>query len=232
MLRPFQVKHYYVTALQEHLYLGTLVNIHATHVSPQDPDGSSAKYDGYFISIFPERDATVLVVCLDQGIESNRNLCRIPLGYYPGLKYLRGIKSLSELMAASELKEGQVFRTVVAVKSVGPRRKVCFKTAEIERVAFTVEVVVRDRTDEASISLWEYTAESVRNWKAGETILLLSNPNIKEDGARKRMSIGPTTSLEIDPDIYLAAELKIWAKTKHMEESANIPFPAGGKFDQ
>ena len=172
----------------------------------------------------------MLVTSLDQTDEENARLCRIPLGYHPGLKHLRGIKSLNELMAGPDIKEGQVLRAVVAVKSIGPRRRISFKKDEVERVAFTVEVIVRDLTDEATISLWDYAAGSVRNWKAGETILLLSKPDMKGDGGRKRITIGPTTGLEVNPNIHLAIELRNWAKTKSMEEGVNMPFPEGGKL--
>ena len=170
------------------------------------------------------------MTCLDESDGDNASLCRIPLGYHLGLKYLRGIKSLNELMAGSETKERQVLRLVVAVKSIGPRRKICLKKDEVDRIAFTVEVIVRDRTDEATISLWDYATEALRYWKAGETVLLLSNPDVKRDGGRERLTMGPTTCLQIDPDFHLAVELRTWAKAKRMEESVNIPFPEGGRL--
>ena len=215
------------------MYLGSLLSVCITHVSPQEPSSSATKHLGYFVSIFPERDTAVALDILDETDNDLAKLCRVPLGYRPGLRYLRGLQSLSDVKVNAEQPDGDTIRMIVIVKKIGASREVFFRKDDIEKTAQVAEVLVRDNTGEAVLSLWEYCIRSARQWKAGETVLLISQPIIKSGGNRSlnKIILGPTTTVEIDPDLDYAVNLRSWAYSKGLEESVNLPFPVGGIED-
>ena len=221
---------YYASEPPKSLYLGSLLSVHINHISPQDPKASATKHPGYFISMFPERDAAVALSVLDEADNDLAKLCRVPLGYHPGLRYLRGRQLLSDIKADIKQQDGETVRIIVVVKRIGASREVLFKKDDIQKTAQAAEVLVRDSTGEAVLSLWEYCIGSARQWKVGETVLLISQPIIKSGGSRSlnKIILGPTTAVEIDPDLDHAVDLRQWATSKGLEESVNLPFPAGG----
>lgn len=94
-----------------------------------------------------------------------------------------------------------------------------------------IDVVVFDRTADATLVLWDVTAASASKWTPSSTILLLSGSAYKA-GKRPSLSINSNTTVNIDPSIDEANWLRKYAKTLTKHVHVNPPFPVGGKAVQ
>jgi hypothetical protein len=102
----------YWFSTQPQLYLGNLVHVFGTHVSAQDPTATS-QHEGKFLSLFPERDKSVLVA-MEEETEDNRHLYRIPLGMQDHA--ITGISSLTDFIKGKYTEHGS--RILVCVMKI------------------------------------------------------------------------------------------------------------------
>ena len=90
-----------------------------------------------------------------------------------------------------------------------------------------VDVHVFDDTADATLTLWGCVARSASAWKPSRTVLLLSNPALKEY-TRPSLSLTAETLVEIDPAIADAEWLRKYAQNLTKREHVNPPYPENG----
>lgn len=91
-----------------------------------------------------------------------------------------------------------------------------------------VDVNVFDDTSEATLTLWGCITSSASSWKVSHTILLLTNPGVKDD-RRAMISLTTRTHVDVDPCMADAVWLREFAQRLTMREHVNQPFPENGK---
>ena len=87
-----------------------------------------------------------------------------------------------------------------------------------------VDVHVFDDTADATLTLWGCVAGSASTWTPSSTVLLLSNPALKEY-TRPILSLTAESHVEIDPAIADAEWLRKYAQSLTKREHVNPAFP-------
>jgi hypothetical protein len=169
-------------------------------------------------NIFPGREACAHMIIhssLDQS-------CRKPLDYNPNLN-LPGLMTLKSFIQGGN--EVESCKILVCVKSIGAKKTITTKNgAELE----LLELVVFDDTADIIMKLWGAMIVTAKEWKASETILLISSPGFRVEYSGKG-SVGLThsTLVDINPDFVDAHWLLKYATTAHKVESTKQDFPDG-----
>lgn len=93
-----------------------------------------------------------------------------------------------------------------------------------------VDVNVFDDTADATLTLWGCVAASASAWEPSSTILLLSNPALKEY-TRPILSLTAETYVDVDPAIPDAEWLRKYARNLTKRDHVNPPYPEDGTSD-
>ena len=89
------------------------------------------------------------------------------------------------------------------------------------------DVSVFDDTFEATLALRGRIALSAADWNRSETILLLSDPDLRI-GEKSTICIKPGTHVDVDPSMSEAIWLRNFAQRLTKNEHINQLFPEGG----
>ncbi|QSZ32954.1 hypothetical protein DSL72_002537 [Monilinia vaccinii-corymbosi] len=202
------------------LKLGHLLSIWTAFISDiSKADGASTP--GIFVcaNLFPGRNTSDHVMIHTHSGASD--VCRVPLGYSKG-EALSGLMTLEAYLNGGY--DGVIgVKLLICVKSIGARKKIVKKDGAESTL---VEVVLFDHTGEVKMKCWGDLIESVKEWHAGRTILLLTNPSHKLDyGGKGVLGLGRSTMVDVDPDFPDAQWLRKWAGGLMKRESVGVGFP-------
>ncbi|KAL8846793.1 MAG: hypothetical protein Q9221_008143 [Calogaya cf. arnoldii] len=209
------------------LRLGQLVSIWTTFISSADNSKSvsiTIHNAAYTIDVFPERDSSCYFMV--QAVQDDGTLAKTPLGYSRD-------KQLPSLMTLMSFVDGghdttPTAKVLLCVKSIGGRKKFTTKKGEVVDV---VNVMIFDDTCDATLALYGRLAKSAADWKASDTILLLSNPGFRSD-KKPTLSINSNAYVDVDPSMGEAEWLRTFAQRLTTREVVNVPFPEGGMQEQ
>ncbi|KAF4633664.1 hypothetical protein G7Y89_g4452 [Cudoniella acicularis] len=150
-------------------------------------------------------------------------ICRTPLEYRKG-QPLPGLMTLnSYLRSGHDGVSGA--KIAVCVKSIGAKRKIKKKTGSDCEL---VEVLLFDHTGEVRLSMWNDMGLSPREWQAGKTILLISNPGYRvEYSSKGSLGVVRQTMIEVEPEFPDAQWLRKYAVGLTKKESLCLEFPEG-----
>ncbi len=109
----------------------------------------------------------------------NEDFARLPLGFNPNIPNvpISGVMNLEAYIAGGNEVEGA--KILVGVKSIGAKKTIATKKDPLTS-SDLIEVTLYDESAEITLSLWRETAASAREWKASETILLITRPSFRE----------------------------------------------------
>ncbi|KAK0659734.1 hypothetical protein QBC41DRAFT_384230 [Cercophora samala] len=221
---------------QEFLKLGTLVTVWAGFVV--DYSAAHAAYSNFriplvslMISIHPAAGSASCIRFHDEtkSSQDTTGLCRVPLNYdvTTPSSQVPGLMSLQAYINSGH-DDNQDARILVCVFSVGPRLTVWSK--DKQKDLELIEVRVFDETcNNCVLKLWEDKVRSAKSWVANQTILLITNPILKQSirkNALVELGIGSSSMVEVDPAFPDADWLRHMAATRTRKESVHIPFPA------
>lgn len=142
-----------------------------------------------------------------------------------------GLISLKALMKGTQTHEKNdndtLTRVLVCVSSVGPRKTI--KTNNKPGTLDLVEVHVCDKTDHYVIRLWSDQIVSAREWTAGHTVLLITNPifHPRKRNINPGLGIALNSIVDVDPDFPDAHWLRRMTEALTKRERIPIPFPVG-----
>jgi hypothetical protein len=155
---------------------------------------------------------------------SSDSICRTPLGYkkdqpLPGLMAVK-----SYLDTGHDGVTGA--KLLVCVKSIGSKKKISRKDGGGEYEL--ADVVLFDHTGEVRLTVWNEIIESAKCWKAGETVLLISNPGYRVRGNGKgELGITACTMVDVEPEGQDADWLRQFAVGLTRKESLCFNVPEG-----
>ena len=178
---------------------------------------------GVCANLFPGRVTSDHV--LVHTTNSTDDLCRVPLGWERTEQALAGLMTIE-----SYLKGGYDGVTgakiLVCIKSVGGVRRVEKKTGGWGEL---MDVLLFDHTGEVKMTVWSEVIESVKEWQAGKTVLLISNPGWKVAWNGKGGSVGVTrqTMIDVEPVFGDADWLRRYAVGLRKKESVSLEVPEG-----
>jgi hypothetical protein len=117
-------------------------------------------------------------------------------------------------------------KLLVCVKSIGGKKKISRKDGGGE--CELVDVVLFDHTGEVRLTVWNELIESVKSWKAGETVLLISNPGhrVTRNG-KGELGITTCTMVDVEPEGQDADWLRRFAVGLTRKESLCLKVPEG-----
>ncbi|KAF8429199.1 hypothetical protein EV426DRAFT_639752 [Tirmania nivea] len=113
-------------------------------------------------------------------------------------------------------------QTLLCIKFIGARKKVPLKNGG---TAEKVEVGVFDETTHGILILWGALAACAANWEPGNTILLLTSPNVKFWGSTPQFTITHKSLVEVDPNMRDAGWLREYASRSLGRSSLQQEFP-------
>ena len=111
----------------------------------------------------------------------------------------------------------------MCVKSIGQKKHINKKGGgECD----LIDILLFDHTAELRMTLWNDIIESTKDWKAGNTILLITNPGYRV-GYSGKGSVGVQhgTMIEVDPEFPDAHWLRKLAVGMTKRESFCLEFP-------
>ncbi|KAH8808026.1 hypothetical protein F5884DRAFT_881648 [Xylogone sp. PMI_703] len=203
------------------LKLSQLVSIWTSFISDSTKSGSGP-IPGVLVcvNIFPGR------VCSDHITIHNHTpaseaICRAPLLYNKEAS-LQGLMILDTYLK-SGFEDVPDVKLLICVKSIGPRKKITRKDGGETELA---EVLLFDHTEEIRLKLWGEMIDSAKEWQAGKTVLLISNPSYAVGfGKRGDLGIKQATMVEVEPDFPDAVWLRRYAARLRKKESFVVEFP-------
>lgn len=227
-------RHYLLTPLEQvKLYfantpfpfkLGQLVTLWSAFISDASRmEKGAIPGIAVYASLFPARVNSDSITI--QSAASVDRICRTPLEYN-GNKPLPGLMTLDTYLKGGNDGVPGV-KLLLCVKSIGVRRTVKLSGEGGERDL--IAVMVFDHTGEYMITFWQDLIDSVREWQAGKTILLISNPGWIVDQRYHKGKIGimRATMIDIDPEFPDADWLRRYAVSLTKKEAPVIKFPEG-----
>ncbi|RFU33351.1 Acting on ester bonds protein, partial [Scytalidium lignicola] len=200
--------------------LGQLVSIWTAFVSDSTKSGGGP-IPGVLVcaNIFPGRVTSDHIIIHTGSI--GEETCRTPL-LYSKETFLQGLMTLDSFIK-SGFDDIPDVKLLVCVKSIGPRKKITKKDGGEVDLA---EILLFDHTEEVRLKLWGEMIESAKEWQAGKTILLLSNPSYTIGFAKKGdLGIKQSTMVEVEPDFPDAVWLRKYAARLRKKESLAVKFP-------
>ena len=100
-------------------------------------------------------------------------------------------------------------------------------TTKYGKPAEKIETTVFDDTSEAAFTLWGRATSSASTWQASQTILLLTNPGIR-DQSRVTIALDTRTHVDVNPCMSDADWLRDFAQRLIKRDHVNLPFPENG----
>lgn len=155
---------------------------------------------------------------------SSDAICRTPLGYKKG-QPLSGLMTVKSYLDTGH--DGVTgAKLLVCVKSIGGKKKISRRNGGGE--CELADVVLFDHTSEVRLTVWNELIESVKSWKAGETVLLISNPGFRVRANRKgELGITACTMVDVEPEGLDAEWLRRFATGLTRKESLCLKVPEG-----
>ena len=202
------------------LKLGQLLTIWTVFISSPSRAGTiTIGSVGVHANLFPGRVSSDHIMIHTN--ESTNGICRTPLDYHRG-KPLQGLMALDSYLTSGH--DGVVgAKILVCVKSIGARKKITTRNGGERDLA---DILLFDHTSEVRLTLWGEIIDSAKEWQAGKTILLLSNPGCRvEYSGRGSIGVQQSTMIDIDPDFPDAHWLKKYAVGLTKKESLCLDFP-------
>lgn len=154
--------------------------------------------------------------------ESSENICRTPLEYRKA-QPLPGLMTLDSWINGGH--DGVNFaKILVCVRSIGGKKVIEKKDGGRCELS---DVMVFDHTASVKLTIWNRMIDTITDWKAGGTILLISNPGYKLAymGNKGSMGISNQTLVDVNPDFPDADWLKKYAVGLTKKESLCLEFP-------
>lgn len=126
-------------------------------------------------------------------------------------------------------------RVLIAVKSIGAVKKITSKK-DPPTTSELVEVICFDDTAEIILLLWRETAMSAKDWRASETLLLLTRPSYRQIGkwgSKSILSLTAKSMVDVDPSSEWqdAKWLRTWLSDLRKKECLHQP-SLDGIFDE
>ena len=116
-------------------------------------------------------------------------------------------------------------KLLVCVKSIGARKILPRKQGGSNTL---LEIQLFDHTADIRLTLWNEIITSTTSWKAGTTILLISNPGFRVAPTGKgNLGITRGTMVDVEPEFGDAEWLRRYARDLKRKESLCLGFPEG-----
>lgn len=148
-------------------------------------------------------------------------ICRSPLSYIKARPLLGLVTLESYINSAHDGVLG--VKILVCVKSIGQRKRINKKAGGECELA---DILLFDHTAEIRMTLWNEIIESTREWVAGSSILLITNPGYKVGyNGKPNLGVQRGTMVEVDPDFADAEWLRKRAVSMMKREALVVKFP-------
>jgi hypothetical protein len=170
-------------------------------------------------NLFPGRVTSDHVIIHTSG--STNSICRTPLEYRKGSQLLGLVTLNSYLTSGHDGVRG--VKILVCVKSIGQKKHINKKGGgECD----LIDILLFDHTAELRMTLWNDIIESTKDWQAGKTILLITNPGYRVGFSGKgNIGVQYGTMIEVDPEFPDAHWLRKQAVGMTKRESLCLEFP-------
>lgn len=187
-------------------------------------------YASLIIKVHPSQTSSSCIK-FHEGVPDSKftNLCRLPLNYNPEAtsSQMPGLMNLKAYLNSGH--EGVPdARILVCVFSVGPRRAIW--SAKTNSDLNFVEVKVFDETAECVFRVWQDKIVSAKSWIPNRTILLITNPTLRQPGAGNptaELGINIKSMVDVDPAFPDAEWLRKMATNRIKKETVYVSFPEG-----
>ena len=151
------------------------------------------------------------------------DICRTPLDYHNG-KPLQGLMTLNSYICSGGHDGVTGVKLLVCVKSIGATKRISKKAGGESDLA---DVILFDHTGEVKITVWNDIIESAKDWQAGKTILLISNPGwiVSQFTGKGKVGITRATMIDVDPMFADGEWLRKYAAGLTKKEALCLEFP-------
>jgi hypothetical protein len=170
-------------------------------------------------NLFPGRVTSDHVIIHTSG--STNSICCTPLEYQKGSQ-LPGLVTLNSYLTSGH--DGvRGVKILACVKSIGQKKHINKKDGgECD----LIDILLFDHTAELRMTLWNDIIESTKDWQAGKTILLITNPGYRVGFSGKgNIGVQHGTMIEVDPEFPDAYWLRKQAVGMTKRESLCLEFP-------
>lgn len=216
-----QVKLYFANK-QYPLKLGQLLTLWTVFISDASKaDTSIIPGIKIYANLFPGRVTSDHVMI--HATDSAGGICRMPLGYRKG-QPLHGLMTLDSYIGSGGHDGVTGVKLLVCVKSIGAKKRISKKAGGESDLA---DVILFDHTGDVKITLWNDVIESAKEWQAGKTILLISNPGwiVSQFSAKGKLGITRGAMIEVDPEFADGEWLRKYASGLTKKEAVCVEFP-------
>lgn len=136
---------------------------------------------------------------------------------------LPGLMNLKAFLAGgNEVPDAKI---LVCVKSISGRKEVKLKNGGETAI---YQVGIMDDTADCMLKLWGNMGDSVREWEATKTLLLISSPGEKvEFRGGVSIGLGYFSMVDVDPEFRDAVWLRNWMANRMKKEGVKQDFPEG-----
>jgi hypothetical protein len=174
-------------------------------------------------NLFPGRVTSDHVMIHNKASASD-SICRTPLEYENG-QSLPGLMTLhSYLSSGHDGVSGA--KVLMCVKSIGGKKKISRKDGGGE--SELTDILLFDHTSEVKLTVWNEMIESVKSWKPGETVLLISNPGYRIGlNGKGNLGIIGSTMVDVEPEGSDAQWLREYAMGLTRKESLCLKVDEG-----